>query len=234
MEQRYTSNSTSTIRGKSVEYDFNLDLDRRRRVLRSPSSPAFLQNRTSSRSSGRRNRTSRKPSSLGTCWDATTPATSRSKPRAPWANSISMRRPRTPCRATPLSRCSTSSRSSAYRAISSTSCSTSRHRPIGTGRIADRPSSCRWASPPPFHTYPYPARLTAYLRQVTEARPFIGTGLYDALTTVGAVEHLLRNYPFPLDRVTTRRYDGGHMMYSDPQVSVALNDDLRAFLTNVG
>lgn len=85
--------------------------------------------------------------------------------------------------------------------------------------------------PSPFHTYPYPARLTQYLKQVPEARLFIATGYYDSLTTVGAVQHLLRQYDIPLDRVTERRYPAGHMMYSDPDVSRQLNADLRAFVT---
>lgn len=88
----------------------------------------------------------------------------------------------------------------------------------------------RMGKPSPFHTYPYPARLTTYLRQVPEARLFIGTGMYDALTTVGAVEHLLRQYPLPLERITSRWYEGGHMMYTDPGVSETLNNDLRVFV----
>ncbi|MFE2426822.1 S10 family peptidase [Streptomyces sp. NPDC059373] len=84
--------------------------------------------------------------------------------------------------------------------------------------------------PSPFHVYPYPAQLTRYLKQQPHARLFIGTGLYDALTTVGAAEHLLRQYDVPLDRVTNRRYPAGHMMYTDERSAVQLNTHLREFL----
>ncbi|MFJ7215050.1 S10 family peptidase [Amycolatopsis sp. NPDC098790] len=84
--------------------------------------------------------------------------------------------------------------------------------------------------PSPFHTYPYVARLTQFLKQAPEARVFIGTGYYDGLTTVGAVEHLLRQYDIPRDRVVSHRYAGGHMMYTDPESAVQLTTDLRAFL----
>lgn len=85
--------------------------------------------------------------------------------------------------------------------------------------------------PSPFHVYPYPARLTQFFKQVPHARLFIGTGVYDALTTVGAVEHLLRQYDLPLDQVTSRRYPAGHMMYTDEESSQMLTADLRVFLT---
>lgn len=87
--------------------------------------------------------------------------------------------------------------------------------------------------PSPFHTYPYPARLTRFLKQVPSSKIFIGTGYYDSLTTIGAVEHLLRQYDIPLDRVTEKRYEGGHMMYSDPGSAKQLVDDLRDFVTSM-
>jgi carboxypeptidase C (cathepsin A) len=110
-------------------------------------------------------------------------------------------------------------------------------------RLLDMEATGRWdwsdsasdlftnmGKPSPFHTYPYSARLTRYLRQVPDSRVFIGTGYYDSLTTVGAVEHLLRQYPLPLDRVVSRRYEAGHMMYSDPAACGQLLSDLHEFL----
>ncbi|GAA1749244.1 S10 family peptidase [Nonomuraea bangladeshensis] len=111
-------------------------------------------------------------------------------------------------------------------------------------RVFDESAVARWdwsdagsarfmqmGKPSPFHVYPYPARLTQYLKQVPRARLFIGTGHYDSLTTVGAVEHLLRQYDLPLERVTDRRYPAGHMMYTDPESLRMLDDDLRAFVS---
>ncbi|MGH9171162.1 MAG: S10 family peptidase [Acidimicrobiales bacterium] len=114
-------------------------------------------------------------------------------------------------------------------------------------RLADQTASQRWewgeagstgfmlmGKPSPFQVYPYPARLTRFLKQVPDARVFIGTGLYDSLTTVGAVEHLLRQCDLPAERITTGRYPAGHMMYTDPESSQMLTSDLRTFVRGTG
>ncbi|QYM65414.1 hypothetical protein [Microbacterium sp. Se5.02b] len=69
------------------------------------------------------------------------------------------------------------------------------------------------------------------MKQNPHARLFIGTGVYDALTTVGAADHLLRHFGLPRERTESHWYRAGHMMYSDPDVAARLNGDLRAFLT---
>lgn len=84
--------------------------------------------------------------------------------------------------------------------------------------------------PSPFHTYPYPARLSQWMTQMPRSRLFIGTGVYDSLTTVGAADHLLRHWDLPRERTEAHRYEAGHMMYSDADVSARLNADLRTFL----
>jgi carboxypeptidase C (cathepsin A) len=73
-------------------------------------------------------------------------------------------------------------------------------------------------------------RLTQFMRQAPQARLFIGTGLFDALTTVGAAEHLLCHYDLPLERCEHRWYAAGHMMYTDPDACRALMHDLRRFV----
>ncbi|MFD5213937.1 hypothetical protein [Microbacterium sp. NPDC058345] len=88
-----------------------------------------------------------------------------------------------------------------------------------------------YGRPSPFHTYPYPARLSRWMKQNTRGRVFIGTGIYDALTTVGSADHLLRHWDIPRERATSHWYRAGHMMYSDAEVSARLNADLRIFLT---
>lgn len=92
----------------------------------------------------------------------------------------------------------------------------------------------RFGQPSPFETYPYVGRLTQFMRQAPQARLFIGTGLYDALTTAGAAEHLLRHYDLPLDRSEHRWYAAGHMMYTDPEACRQLMRDLRRFVTADG
>ncbi|WP_226532422.1 S10 family serine carboxypeptidase-like protein [Microbacterium paraoxydans] len=89
-----------------------------------------------------------------------------------------------------------------------------------------------YGQPSPFHTYPYPARLSRWMKQNPRARLFIGTGVYDALTTVGAADHLLRHFDLPRERTTSHTYRAGHMMYSDPEVAAQLNADLRTFLNS--
>ena len=84
--------------------------------------------------------------------------------------------------------------------------------------------------PSPFHTYPYPARLSRWMKQVPHGRLFIGTGVYDSLTTVGAADHLVRQWDLPRERVESHWYGGGHMMYSDVAVGARLNADLRSFI----
>lgn len=86
--------------------------------------------------------------------------------------------------------------------------------------------------PSPFHTYPYAAHLSRWMKMVPQARLFVGTGMYDSLTTIGAAEHLLRQWDLPAERTEHHWYRGGHMMYSDPSSSFKLNSDLRAFLTS--
>ncbi len=88
----------------------------------------------------------------------------------------------------------------------------------------------RFGQPSPFETYPYVSRLTQFMRQAPGARLFVGTGLYDSLTTVGAAEHLLRHYDIALDRTEHHRYPAGHMMYTDPSVCRQLMHDLRQFV----
>lgn len=90
----------------------------------------------------------------------------------------------------------------------------------------------RQARPSPFHTYPYPARLSRWMKQAPEGRIFIGTGIYDSLTTIGAADHLIRQWDLPRDRVEHRWYDGGHMMYSNPAAAAQLTADLRTFLAS--
>jgi hypothetical protein len=70
------------------------------------------------------------------------------------------------------------------------------------------------------------------MRQAPTARLFIGTGLYDSLTTVGAAEHLLRHSDIPLGRAEHHRHPAGHMMYTDPAACQKSMTGLRGFLSS--
>ena len=89
----------------------------------------------------------------------------------------------------------------------------------------------RMGNASPFHTYAYPARLSRWMKQAPSARLFIGTGIYDSLTTIGAADHLVRQWDLPRQRVLSHWYRAGHMMYSDPNVATKLCSDLRAFVS---
>ncbi len=84
--------------------------------------------------------------------------------------------------------------------------------------------------PSPFTDYPFGEWMAQAMRKEPKTRLMIGTGIYDLTTTVGAADYLLAQTDFPEDRVFSRSYRGGHMMYSDPRVLEALSRDLHAFV----
>lgn len=75
---------------------------------------------------------------------------------------------------------------------------------------------------------------SAGLVKAFEAKPsfrlFIGTGVYDSLTTAGPARLLASDINFPGDRVERHEYEGGHSFYSDDAAFERLADDLRAFI----
>jgi len=82
----------------------------------------------------------------------------------------------------------------------------------------------------PFDVFDYARILTKHLRENLAARLFIGTGVYDTMTTVGAVKHLLATNQVPRERVDTHLYPAGHMMYTDSGSASKLAADLRSFI----
>ncbi|HEY0189392.1 MAG TPA: hypothetical protein VGC67_18055 [Cellulomonas sp.] len=85
-------------------------------------------------------------------------------------------------------------------------------------------------TPSPFNVFDYAGVLEHLMAQRPDLRLFLGTGYFDSLTTVGAVEHLLAQTDLPADRVRRREYPAGHMMYTDPGCRAALVADLREFV----
>ena len=61
-------------------------------------------------------------------------------------------------------------------------------------------------------------------------RLFVGNGYYDIATTFYAAENNLARSTVPMDRVTLRNYEAGHMMYAHHPSFAALAQDLIDFV----
>jgi carboxypeptidase C (cathepsin A) len=79
----------------------------------------------------------------------------------------------------------------------------------------------------PFGRFDHVGALTRWMRRQPGSRLLMGTGLYDTLTTVGAVDLLLATADLSMDRVLRRTYPAGHMMYTDAQSARDLTRDIR-------
>ncbi|CAL1691475.1 hypothetical protein MMB232_01616 [Brevundimonas subvibrioides] len=83
----------------------------------------------------------------------------------------------------------------------------------------------------PFSEYDYPARIVAAFKANPRFRLMIGTGIYDLTTTVGPAQYLVAQSDYPADRVIQRRYEGGHMAYTNRSALTAFTGDIRSFVT---
>lgn len=83
----------------------------------------------------------------------------------------------------------------------------------------------------PFNEYDYPAKLVAAFKANPRFRLMIGTGIYDLTTTVGPAVYLAAQSDYPADRVIQRRYEGGHMAYTNRPALTAFTRDIRSFVT---
>lgn len=83
----------------------------------------------------------------------------------------------------------------------------------------------------PFNDWPFMARLEQAMAATPGLRLFVGTGLYDLTTTVGAADYLFAQSTLSPDRYRNARYPAGHVAYSDDASWRLLMRDLRAFLT---
>jgi len=82
----------------------------------------------------------------------------------------------------------------------------------------------------PFNDWPFMARLEAAMAANPQLRLFVGTGLYDLTTTVGAADYLLAQSSLAPDRFRNERYPAGHVAYSDDASWRKLVADIRLFL----
>ena len=82
----------------------------------------------------------------------------------------------------------------------------------------------------PFSDWPF----MTIVEQRADADPclrlFVGTGLYDLTTTVGAADYLFAQSELPADRWENRVYAGGHVFYSDRAARDTFLADLVRFV----
>ncbi|WP_199554350.1 S10 family serine carboxypeptidase-like protein [Sandaracinobacteroides hominis] len=82
----------------------------------------------------------------------------------------------------------------------------------------------------PFADWPFMQVIERAMAADPQFRLFIGTGLYDLTTTVGAADYLVAQTRADPARIVNRRYKAGHMTYSDDVARQTLSADIRAFL----
>ncbi|TNE66608.1 MAG: peptidase S10 [Alphaproteobacteria bacterium] len=76
----------------------------------------------------------------------------------------------------------------------------------------------------------YASDMATAMRRNSAMRLFIGTGLYDLVTTAGAADYVAHHNGFPAERVEMHEYRSGHMPYLGEENRRKLADDLRQFL----
>ena len=76
----------------------------------------------------------------------------------------------------------------------------------------------------------YATDLAVAMRRNPSLRLLVGTGYYDLVTTLGAAEYTVRHAGIPLEAVTFREYESGHMPYLGAASRAELAADVRAFV----
>ena len=82
----------------------------------------------------------------------------------------------------------------------------------------------------PFNDWPFMAHLEAAMAANPQLRLFVGTGLYDLTTTVGAADYLFAQSNLPPERFVNHRYPAGHVAYSDDPSWRKFVADIRKFI----
>ncbi|MBB4657848.1 S10 family peptidase [Parvularcula dongshanensis] len=72
--------------------------------------------------------------------------------------------------------------------------------------------------------------LARAMRENDEMRVLLAAGYYDLATPMFAAEMSMSAYGMPQDRIVTRYFEGGHMMYLEDEPHRQLSDDVRAFV----
>ncbi|PKP79979.1 MAG: peptidase S10 [Alphaproteobacteria bacterium HGW-Alphaproteobacteria-18] len=90
--------------------------------------------------------------------------------------------------------------------------------------------SWNWGAASPFGHFAYAERIGAAFKAFQNFRVFVGTGYHDTMTTVGAADYLADQSDWPMDRVRSGKYIGGHMAYSVDASAQAFGEDIRSWV----
>ncbi|MEN3747047.1 septum formation initiator [Sphingomonas sp. HF-S3] len=82
----------------------------------------------------------------------------------------------------------------------------------------------------PFNDWPFMAKLEAAMAAEPKLRLFVGSGMYDLTTTIGAADYLFAQSTLAPDRFVNHRYPAGHVAYSDDTSWRSFVGDIRAFV----
>tara|TARA_R110001592_G_scaffold42521_3_gene138059 strand:- start:8695 stop:10227 length:1533 start_codon:yes stop_codon:yes gene_type:complete len=88
-----------------------------------------------------------------------------------------------------------------------------------------------YGPPSPFAAFAFGKRLDPAFVANPDFRLVIGNGYQDTMTTVGAADYAVSQSDWPLDRVRTSFYKGGHMAYSVDESAKAFGADIREWIT---
>ena len=82
----------------------------------------------------------------------------------------------------------------------------------------------------PFADWPFMATVENHAATNPCLRLFVGTGIYDTTTTIGAADYLFAQSNLPKARYRNERYVGGHVFYSDDKSRARFQSDLIDFI----
>lgn len=79
----------------------------------------------------------------------------------------------------------------------------------------------------PFGDWPWVGQVRSLMAANPKFRVLLGNGYQDTQTTIGAMDYLAAQSGWPRERVRTRYYVGGHMMYTVEASARQVADDVR-------
>jgi carboxypeptidase C (cathepsin A) len=82
----------------------------------------------------------------------------------------------------------------------------------------------------PFADWPFMSVVERHAAGNACLRLFVGTGIYDTTTTIGAADYLFAQSSLPQARYRNARYVGGHVFYSDDGSRARFQSDLVDFI----
>lgn len=87
-----------------------------------------------------------------------------------------------------------------------------------------------YGPPSPFTHFAFGTELELAFDANPDFRLFIGNGYQDTMTTVGAAEYAIMQSNWPIERVRTNYYRGGHMAYSVEESAAQFGKDVRLWV----